>query len=108
MTGANQDYWFQHLRYEHDNLRAALAYTLDREEIELGLRIVGALRDFWNYEGHVVEGLGWIQRALASDQKVSPAVRAKALNAAGWLSFVQGEYQRGELYNQEALNIFRN
>jgi predicted ATPase/DNA-binding CsgD family transcriptional regulator len=107
LTSAEQDYWFVRLRSEHDNLRAAMAFVLESGENEIGLRIVGALRDFWNYEGHVVEGLGWIQRALAMGEEVSPALRAKALNAAGWLSFVQGEYQRGQLYNRDALVLYR-
>jgi non-specific serine/threonine protein kinase len=108
LTGAEQGDWFERLRSEHDNLRTALAFTLGSGQSDLGLRIVGALRDFWNYDGHVVEGLGWIERALESAEDASPHLRAKALNAAGWLSFVQGDYQRGKLFNSQALVLFRD
>jgi tetratricopeptide (TPR) repeat protein len=76
-------------------------------ENELSLRIVGALRDFWNYSGHVVEGLGWIERALESAEDTLSSLRAKALNAAGWLSFIQGDYEGGKLFNNQALAHYR-
>jgi predicted ATPase/DNA-binding CsgD family transcriptional regulator len=107
LSGGKQGYWFDRLRSEHDNLRTALTYTLRSGESELGLQIVGALRDFWFYSGHVGEGLGWIEHVLESTDEPSPALRAKALNAAGWLSFLQGDYERGKLFNSEALTIYR-
>jgi len=107
LPGAKQGYWFDRLLFEHDNLRMALAYTLGSGQSELALRIVGALRDFWNYSGHAGEGLGWIERALESAEDALPALRAKALNAAGSLSFLRGDYVRGKLFNQEALVLYR-
>jgi non-specific serine/threonine protein kinase len=108
ISGAEPGYWFERLRSEHDNLRTALAFVLRFGEKELGLRIVGALRDFWFYDGHAGEGLVWIERVLESADEVSTALRAKALNAAGWLSFVQGNYEHGKLFNREALAIYRD
>jgi non-specific serine/threonine protein kinase len=107
LTGAEQGDWFERLRSEHDNLRTALAFALSSGENELGLRIVGALRDFWNYDGHVVEGLGWIERTLENAKDNSPDLCAKALNAAGWLSFVMGDYERGKLFNRDALALYQ-
>jgi len=107
LSGAKQGYWFTCLQLEHDNLRTALAFALESGEIELGLRIVGALRDFWYYGGHIVEGLRWIERALENAEDTSPTLRAKTLNAAGWLSFLQGNYERGKLFNSQALKLYR-
>ncbi len=107
LSGAKQTYWYERLRTEHDNLRRALAFALESGESELGLRIMGALADFWNYSGHVGEGLRWIEQTIESAEDASPALRAKALNAAGWLSFNQGNYARGKLFNQEALALYR-
>jgi predicted ATPase/DNA-binding CsgD family transcriptional regulator len=107
LLGAEQGDWFERLRSEHDNLRTALAFTLRSNESELGLQIVGALRDFWFYTGHVGDGLGWIERSLESAIGDSPALRAKALNAAGWLSFIQGDFERGKLFNREALALYQ-
>jgi non-specific serine/threonine protein kinase len=107
LSGAKQGYWFERLRSEHDNLRTALAFALESGESDLGLRIVGALRDFWNYDGHVVEGLGWIEHILESAEDVTSALRAKALNAAGWLSFVRGDYEGGKQFSSEALALYQ-
>jgi predicted ATPase len=108
LTGPKQDDWFEILRFEHDNIRTALAFLLENGEIELSLRIVGALRDFWNYGGHVGEGLEWIERALENAEDGFPALRAKALNAAGWLCFSQGNHVRGKLFNNQALVLYQN
>ena len=107
LAGADQGYWFERLRSEHDNLRTALAFVLGSGESELALQIVGALRDFWYYGGHVGEGLVWIERALQNAEETSPALSAKALNAAGWLSFIQGNYEQGKLFNSQALTLYR-
>jgi predicted ATPase/class 3 adenylate cyclase len=107
VSGAKQGDWFERLRTEHDNLRTALAFSLGSGDSELALRIVGALRDFWTYDGHVVEGQGWIAPALDSAEDASPTLLAKALNAAGMLSFSQGDYRRGKLYNGQALALYR-
>jgi non-specific serine/threonine protein kinase len=73
----------------------------------LGLRLASALRDFWAYEGHSAEGLAWTQRALEKAGNAPSNVRARALNAAGWLSYEQGEHAKGKIYNTEALARFR-
>jgi len=107
LRGSRQKDWFVQLRAEQDNLRAALAWSLGAGEYELGLRLVGALRDFWYFDGHSAEGLRWTERALASGQDAPPAARAGALNAAAWLCFDTGEYKKGKTYGGEALAIYR-
>ena len=107
LTGAEQGFWFDLLRFEHDNLRAALDFGLTNNKVGLCLQIVGALHDFWYYSGHAGEGLAWIERAIEIAADVHPALRAKALNAAGSLSFVQGNYTRGKLFNRQALVLYQ-
>jgi tetratricopeptide (TPR) repeat protein len=93
------------LRDERDNLRTALAWAQGSAGSEPGLRLVGALRDFWYYAGHVSEGVSWIDRALARAEQAPLALRAKALNAAGLLAFAQGNYARGKRFHREALAL---
>jgi len=107
LRGARQQHWFVRLRAEQDNLRAALAWSLGEGEAELGLRLVGALRDFWYFDGHSAEGLRWTERTLASAENAPPAARAGALNAAGWLCFDTADHRKGKTYSGEALAIYR-
>jgi predicted ATPase len=46
MFGPEQATWVKRLETEHDNLRAALAWTIDNA-IEIGVRLAGVLGRFW-------------------------------------------------------------
>jgi predicted ATPase/DNA-binding CsgD family transcriptional regulator len=107
LHGARQDYWSVRLRVEHDNLRTALAWSLGGADAELGLRLVGALREFWYSGGYIAEGLRWTECALEIAEDAPPALRARALNAAGLLAFAQGDHERGTLLHREALALSR-
>jgi non-specific serine/threonine protein kinase len=107
LTGPKQSDWFERLRLEHDNMRTALAFALANDEKVVGLRIASALRDFWNYGGHVGEGMGWIECLLDNAEDAPTNLRAKALNTAGLLSFSQGNLEQGKLFNKEALALYQ-
>jgi len=64
LQGPDQERWSARLRLEYDNLRAALSWAIGSDP-ELGLRLAGALAEFWFYEGPISEGEKWIRSALA-------------------------------------------
>jgi non-specific serine/threonine protein kinase len=105
--GAGPGYGSARLRIEHDNLRTALAWSLGGADAELGLRLVGALRDFWYYSGHFAEAWRWTERACESAGDAPPALCAKALNAAGLLADARGDNERCNLLLREALALSR-
>jgi predicted ATPase len=48
MNSAEQATWFKRLEADHDNMRAALRWTLERQEVQMGLRLAGMLASgFW-------------------------------------------------------------
>jgi predicted ATPase len=51
LTGRRQNVWYQRLEREHDNLRAALRWLLDRGHKEEALRLSSALGPFWWIRG---------------------------------------------------------
>ena len=96
---------------EGDNLRAALAFCRADppgggwDGVGVGLRMSGALGDYWTARGMLREGLGWLDGALAGGG--AGAVRAKAAAEAGWLAAGLGEYDRAEASLSEAVEIGR-
>jgi len=73
------------LETEHDNLRAALAWSLEAGDVALAQRTAAALYWFWIVHRHVDEGTDWFDRVLAADGDPSTA-RAYALLQAGFIS----------------------
>ncbi|MFC6063610.1 ATP-binding protein [Streptomyces ochraceiscleroticus] len=82
--GPDQYAWYDRMTGEHDNLRAALEYSLTTpEEEHTALELAGALWFFWGACGFPHEGVHYLNRALALDTTPSRA-RNKALWACGF------------------------
>jgi predicted ATPase/DNA-binding SARP family transcriptional activator len=76
------------LEAEHDNLRAALAWSLEApERADIALRLVAALHWFWYLRDHYSEGRRRLEEVLAlpATAERTPA-RVKALAGAGLLA----------------------
>jgi len=104
LRGPEEAKWLERLEIEHDNMRAALSWTLESEEAERGLRLAGALWRFWWMRGYYDEGRRWLEEALAKDSRTS-AARAKALEAVGWLADEQGDIDRAIAAAEEGLSL---
>ena len=102
--GPEETTWLERLDLEHDNMRAALSWTLEAEEAEPGLRLAGALWRFWDMRGYYGEGRRWLEEALAKDGRASGA-RVKALEGVGWLADLQGDIDRAVAAAEEGLNL---
>jgi predicted ATPase len=58
--GPQQEVWLERLEREHDNFRAALAWSFEHEQAETAARLAGALEGFWEAHGHISEGRRWL------------------------------------------------
>jgi predicted ATPase/class 3 adenylate cyclase len=105
--GESQARLREHYRADWDNIRAALGWCLDRGEIELGLRIAGALTLIWLQLSVAPEGERWLTELLARAEGVDPSVRATALATLGMVAGVQNEVDLAERSSSEALEHFR-
>jgi tetratricopeptide (TPR) repeat protein len=105
---SEQGEWLERLVAEHDNMRVALSWAIEREDAELGLRFAAAMRWFWYARGHYGEGRGWLEQALAMGGQARAATRARALDALGWLAHDQGDMDRAVAVAEEGLKLGKN
>jgi predicted ATPase/DNA-binding SARP family transcriptional activator len=90
--GPGQKAWMDRLETEHDNLRAALAWSRQAGEVEAELRLGAALEWFWSRRGYLAEGRQWLEGALARESGAPGLVRAKAFTKVAWLAHSQGDH----------------
>jgi predicted ATPase len=110
IKGAQQALWLARLVAEHDNLRSALRWALESENVALALRLGSKLWRFWYMAGHLSEGRNWLDRILAQNAGLQPehaAERAWVLRGASVLAVRQGDLARGGELAAESLAIQR-
>lgn len=109
LEGADQITWANRLELEHDNLRAAVDWSLSAEGMaKEASRLTASLGTFWQWRGYFIEGRENISAELANaDPAERTESRAKALYQAGLLAYVQSDFpESGRLLNQ-CLSIYR-
>jgi predicted ATPase/DNA-binding CsgD family transcriptional regulator len=103
LNDAYQQLWLNWLEGEHDNLRAALAWSLESGQIEAGLRIAIAIARFWEIRGYVPEGMVWFERLIArTDESVARIVHAQALVYASFMAMFLGNASASIAYGKKA------
>ena len=103
---SEQGGWLDRLEAEHDNMRAALSWSLESEP-ETALRLAGALARFWEIRSHHLEGSRWIEAALRKSDHADESTRAKALSEAGTFAWHRGDYEQATVFHGEALALYR-
>jgi predicted ATPase/DNA-binding SARP family transcriptional activator len=98
---------WQDIEAEHDNFRAALDWSRDRGEVELQLRIVGALAYFWATSDHLREGGARLDEALRDADGAPAPLRARALTGVSRVAHSLGDYERMRASAAGSLELFR-
>lgn len=107
VLGPRQVAWFNRFESEHDNLRAALRYLLERGGVAIAARIFGgAFWHFWLYRGYLTEGRTILERILAQFSERTP-VRAWVLLNAGLSARFQGDSTQAAILLEEGLALSR-
>jgi predicted ATPase/DNA-binding CsgD family transcriptional regulator len=109
LLGPDQLLWFARLEQDLDNLRTILqaATSGGAEEVELALRLAGALRLFWVGQGYLREGRDLLERLLADSRAIAAPMRLKALNTLGVILWSQSNPHRLAQVADEALALAR-
>ncbi|MCL7454877.1 MAG: hypothetical protein M8467_17720, partial [Anaerolineae bacterium] len=103
LRGKYQQLWLGWLEGQYGNIRAALSWALESDQIETGLRMGIALYQFWTIRDYVEEGLAWLERLLAgAGERVSAVVQANALTYAELLASFRGNTAAQVAYGRKA------
>ncbi len=106
LTGPRQGSWLDRLEAEHDNCRAALAWS-SGGNVALNLRLAAALGRFWHVRGHRREGHCWLRDAVRLGADEPAWIRAKVLNRAGALAVDEGLFDEARALLEESLVLYR-
>ena len=107
LRGAESVKWLDRLEEEHDNLRAALRWSLENDA-ETAAKLAAAIRLFWFLHSHLTEGHGWLKAALERGRDdATSQVRFKLLNVLGTLARFQGDYETARAAFEEGLAVGR-
>jgi len=106
LKGRAQVAWLRRLEEEHDNLRAALVWA-QAHDCTVGVRMAGALWQFWWMRGYLSEGRRTVEGLLAQAgaQTVAPVVRAKALAEGSALVLSHGDVGQAQAWAAAGLRL---
>ena len=105
--------WSRRLAPEHDNLRAALAWSCTAEDggtppaPELHARLAVALTEFWDFQDSDREALTWLEGVLAHQAQLPPLLYARACLHAATFAWYCGDPMRATARGQESLALFQ-
>ncbi|MDQ3780757.1 MAG: LuxR C-terminal-related transcriptional regulator [Chloroflexota bacterium] len=104
VVGRDQGAWLARLNADLDNIRVALAWTLDggSAHAEVALQLAGLAWTFWYMSGRNREGRDWLQRALATSEGTTPRSRVQGLLALGTIYGTLAEFEVAEPFLLEA------
>ncbi len=112
LSGAQQVSWLDRLDREYENVRGALAWTLQKgpeasTQAEQALRFCNALQGYWESRGYLKEGQTFLEQALKAGCEAAISLRAQAYYGAGFFALMLGENERAENFLRECQVLFR-
>jgi predicted ATPase/DNA-binding SARP family transcriptional activator len=85
LRGHDQERWLREVEREADNLRACLAWTIDRGDALRAQTMLGGLGWSWWFAGRSSEGWRFLTACLSCPGETTPIARA---SAAMWAAYV--------------------
>lgn len=95
------------IEFEMDNIRAALAFTIEEQDEQTALEFCELLMPFWKIRAYYQEGYHWWRETFNLDTNANQVMKATALCAAAKLVSVLGDYAEAENFSNRGLEIAR-
>jgi predicted ATPase/DNA-binding CsgD family transcriptional regulator len=108
--GSDEAIWYKRVDDEYDNIRVALGWALESQNVDAAIDLARYLNIYWNVRGFLNEGIGWLKKALelrhfASRDSIATALRYLGAN----LLFIKARDldQVGKIL-EESMNLYLN
>jgi len=102
----DQPVWLSQFEENHDNLRKAIYWSIEKNYTTKALRLAAACGKFWRFHGYTKEGRMHLSNVLALEkEKTNNLQRVNALLEAAHLAYMQSDYIFVEELAKEASDI---
>jgi predicted ATPase len=107
---AGQRIWAAQLERAHDNMRAALAWSVSAGgALAVGVALAGALGWFWLMSGRLLEAQSWYAGLLARREQADDTLAwAKVLHGSALQLWGLGDLAQASTLEESAVGIFRS
>ena len=106
LQGPGQLAWLDRMETEHDNLRAALSWLVDAEQLEQAVHLFFVAWRFWWLRGHVAELTGLGEKIVAESESLPAYQHAIALTGTGFLFAANGDNARARALFEQSLLLY--
>ncbi len=106
LLGPDEQRWFARFTAELGNLRAALAWGMQFDQVA-ALRLAAALWGYWFWAGLSAEAWHWFTRMELAQAALPPAVHARALTTAAAMGFASGERAQAAAWAARAVTMLQ-
>ena len=108
VTSRNATAWLNRIESEHDNIQAALEWSLMTPAGRgLALSVLATLTWFWYRRGFFNEGRIWTERILASSGEEPGPIRAAALQMSARMAMWRGDLNNAVARAKESLILWQ-
>jgi non-specific serine/threonine protein kinase len=108
LLGEDQALWLDRLEREHDNLHAAIEWSLEAEEgWKEGLPLMRDLFSYWDLRLRFGGALEYLKRFVARSADWPIEQRARGLRLTGFVAMKQADYATARRYFEEGRTLRR-
>ncbi len=104
---ADYAHWLDRQELDRGNLRAALAWTIERQNPELAYALIIESNRFWRARGPVAEGIEWMEAVLALPAP-SLSEKTELLELIADHAALLGDVERAIARGQESVQLARS
>ena len=104
---ADEEAWLRRLDRDHENLCAALDWSIESQDAETAGTLASSLWWYWWTRGYSATGLRWLRRVLHEAGDMSSTLRARCVMGLGALASAQGDQEQAVASAKFSVELMR-